>query len=216
VIDWRQVLLASAMLIGLALVLHGCAAPAEAREPRVPQASWQYRVHVERATTEYFGLHGSPARLAAQLHQESLWKPDAQSAYADGLAQFVPATARWLPEVCPELGKFDPWDPLQSIRAAACYNRWHYDRVRKRAATECDGWAYTLSAYNGGLGWLLRDVRRASSAGDDPARWFGHVEGHSARAGWAIRENREYVRRVLLDLEPAYLKAGWDGAAVCP
>ena len=77
-------------------------------------------------------------------------------------------------------------------------------------------WAFTLSAYNGGLGWISRDKNRASASGADPARWFGHVEAHSARAGWAFRENRTYVQRILLRLEPAYIAAGWPGEAVCP
>ena len=181
---------------------------------RIPSASVGYRLQVERAAAEYFGLQASPARQAAQIHQESAWRPTAASAYAQGLAQFTPATAKWLPEVCPELWGFDPWDPSQSIRAAACYNRWLYNQVT--AASECDRWAFALSAYNGGLGWVRRDRTLASASGADPARWFGHVEAHSRRAKWAIRENRDYVRRILLVLEPAYIRAGWDGAPACP
>lgn len=180
---------------------------------RIPSASVGYRLQVERAAAEEFGLSASPARLAAQIHQESAWRPTAQSAYALGLAQFTPATAKWLPEVCPHLWGFDPWNAAQSIRAAACYDRWLYNQVT--AASECDRWAFTLSAYNGGLGWVRRDRARASASGADPARWFGHVDAHSARAGWAIRENRDYVRRILLLLEPAYIRAGWDGVLAC-
>jgi soluble lytic murein transglycosylase-like protein len=181
---------------------------------RIPSASVGYRLQVERAAAAEFGLSASPARLAAQIHQESAWRPTAQSAYALGLAQFTPATAEWLPKVCPDLWGFDPWDASQSIRAAACYDRWLYDRVA--GTTECDHWAFTLSAYNGGLGWVRRDVVVTSASGADDMRWFGHVENYSPRAKWAIRENRDYVRRILLLLEPAYLQAGWDGALACP
>lgn len=181
---------------------------------RIPSASVGYRLQVERAAAEYFGLQASPARHAAQIHQESAWRPTAASAYAQGLAQFTPATAKWLPEVCPELWGFDPWDPSQSIRAAACYNRWLYDRVA--GTTDCDRWAFTLSAYNGGLGWVRRDVVMTSAHGGDDMRWFGQVELNSPRARWAFRENRDYVRRILLMLEPAYIRAGWDGAPACP
>lgn len=180
---------------------------------QIPESSVLYRLRVERAANDYFGVASSPARLAAQLHQESAWKPDARSKYAWGLAQFTPATATWLPQACPEIGDFDPWDAGQSIRAAACYDRWLYDRVT--AASECDRWAFTFSAYNGGLGWVQRDRRRASATGADGARWFGHVELHTSRANWARDENRKYVRRILLRIEPAYIAAGWSGAAVC-
>lgn len=180
---------------------------------KVPESSVVYRLRVERAAADYFGVSASPARLAAQLHQESAWRPDARSKYAWGLAQFTPATAQWLPKACPDIGQFDPWDAGQSIRAAACYDRWLYDRVT--GASECDRWAFTLSAYNGGLGWVNRDRKRASATGADGARWFGHVELYSSRALWAWDENRDYVRRILLRIEPAYIAAGWSGSALC-
>lgn len=84
------------------------------------------------------------------------------------------------------------------------------------AASECDRWAFVLSAYNGGLTWLRRDQQRASANGADRARWFGHTELHTSRAGWARDENRRYVRRILLTLEPIYIGAGWYGVPVCP
>jgi len=202
------------LVFAAALLFPAVACAATVDNIRIPQASVGYRLQVERAAASYFGLHASPARLAAQIHQESSWRPAAQSAFANGLAQFTPDTAAWLPKVCPELMAFDPWDASQSIRAAACYNRWLYDRVS--GASECDRWAFTLSAYNGGLGWVRRDKARASAAGADASKWFGHVDAHSPRAGWAIRENRGYVVRILLQIEPAYVRAGWEGRTVCP
>ena len=181
---------------------------------RIPAASVGYRLQVERAAAEEFGLSASAARLAAQIHQESGWRPTAQSAYAVGLAQFTPGTAKWLPEICPHLWAFDPWDGNQAIRAAACYDRWLYNQVT--AASECDRWSFALSAYNGGLSRVRSDQSLAAASGADPARWFGHVDAHSRRAKWAIRENRDYVRRILLLLEPAYINAGWDGERACP
>jgi soluble lytic murein transglycosylase-like protein len=201
----------SMALLTLSALTHsaaGCAAGIA-----VPESSVAYRLRVERAAAEYFGVEASPARLAAQLHQESGWRPDARSKYAWGLAQFTPATAEWLPKACPDLADFDPWDASQSIRAAACYDRWLYDRVS--GASDCDRWAFALSAYNGGLGWVHKDRQRASATGADAARWFGHTELTSSRATWARDENRNYVRRILLRIEPAYIAAGWSGAAAC-
>ncbi len=202
------------ILIAAATVLASCLASAETI--RVPPQAAMYRLWVEQVVTEEWGVDGSSARLAAQLHQESLWRPKAHSrAGAVGIAQFMPRTAEWIAQRFPaQLGEFDPWDPRQGIRAAAIYDRFLYDRVT--GASACDRWAFTLSAYNGGLGWVSRDKNRASAKGADPARWFGHVETHSARAGWAFRENRAYVQRILLRLEPAYIAAGWSGVAVCP
>lgn len=76
--------------------------------------------------------------------------------------------------------------------------------------------AMTLSAYNGGLGWLRRDVRLTKTFGLNPRLWWKHVETVNAgRAKWAIKENRGYPRRILFLLEPLYEKAGW-GKGVCP
>ena len=209
----RNVLIGLAVLILLGL-LSGLFSSARAADGiRIPESSALYRLKLERVTVAQFGLDPPVARLAAQIHQESHWQPDAESPYAQGLAQFTPPTAEWLPNVCPGVGPPDPWDTDWSLRAIACYDRWLYDRVT--AASECDRWAFTLSAYNGGIGWIRRDRNRASAGGADPARWFGHTDAHSARAGWAFRENRAYVSRILKRIEPAYLAAGWPGSAAC-
>lgn len=185
---------------------------------RVPQVSTLYRLKIERAAAANFGLQAPVARLAAQIHQESAWKPDAASAYAHGLAQFTPATAKWLPEVCPSVGAPDPWDPDWSLRAQACYMHWLYVRVQPfrygGPMSACTHWNFALRGYNGGLGWLQRERIAAQLAGDDANAWRD-VERHRVRAAWAHRENTHYPRRILLVLEPAYIAAGWPGEAVC-
>lgn len=174
---------------------------ASSTPPRIaiPERSARYRIALEREAGAQFGLDAPVARLAAQIHQESGWRSDAASPYAQGLAQFTPATAAWLPDICPEIGQPDTWDAGWSIRAIACYDAYLYRSVT--GASECDRWAFALSAYNGGLGWIVRDRNRASATGADSARWFGHVENHSSRARWAREENRAYVRRILLRSE---------------
>jgi hypothetical protein len=189
----------------------GAAAP---EAPRIPVRADGYAKLLEREAIGRFGLSAPVALLAAQLHQESHWRADAQSPYAQGLAQFTPATAAWIPEVCTDLGAPNVWDARWSIRAQACYMR-HLHRQLPDTATSCDRWAMALSAYNGGFGWLNRDRALASAKGADRSRWFDHVEHHSKRAAWAIRENREYPRRILLTLEPLYLAAGWPGSTTC-
>lgn len=181
----------------------------------IPERSAMYRHALHREAAAQWGLDAPTARLAAQIHQESAWRPKAESRFAQGLAQFTPATAEWIAQVYPSLRPADPWDPTWSIRAQVTYMA-HILRTLGPAATPCDAWAFALSAYNGGPGWIARDRRLAAAAGADPARWFGHVEHYTRRAEWARRENRDYPRRILLVLEPAYLTAGWPGSAVCP
>jgi soluble lytic murein transglycosylase-like protein len=189
-------------------------APARASRIVLPEVPPLYRLMVEREAADVWGINPPTARIAAQIHQESGWDPKAASKYAQGMAQFTPATAAWIAQQFPrELGDFDPWNPAHSVRAMVFYDRWLLQRVS--GASECDRWAFALSGYNGGLGWVKRDQRRASAKGADSARWFGHVDAHSARAGWALKENRGYVRNILLRWEPAYLSAGWSGSLVC-
>ena len=169
---------------------------------------------LQREASATFGLDAPIARFAAQLHQESGWRADARSPYAQGLAQFTPATAEWIAVAYPALRPADPWDPLWSIRAQVTY-MGHLWLAVNEAATECDRWAFALAAYNGGLGWVVRDRRLTAVLGGDASRWWGHTEQNSNRAAWAKKENRGYPRRILLRLEPAYISAGWAGTAVC-
>lgn len=182
----------------------------------IPDRSLQYRLALQRAVGERWGIHADRyvARIAAQIHQESAWRPDARSPFAEGMAQFVPSTAAWIVEICADVGPADPWDPHWSIRAAVCFDHWLWRRAAS-AATECDRWAFALSGYNGGEKWLGHEKRLAEANDLDPARWFGQVETQRARRLSAWNENRGYVRRILLTLEPAYIRAGWPGTVVC-
>jgi membrane-bound lytic murein transglycosylase MltF len=193
------------------------AVPATAASPPIPEASFQYRFRVEQEAARYWGLAASPARLAAQIQQESGWNAHAESRFAQGLAQFTPATSKWLPSVCPEVGRPDPWNPSWSIAAAACYDAWLYrlQRPMRGALAECSRWAFVLRAYNGGTSWLILERRMAITNGANPDDWR-EVERFRARSQWAHRENRAYPRRILLALEPMYLRAGWPGEAACP
>lgn len=205
------------LLLGAAIPLAFSAplAPAADASPKVsiPASSYLYRWKLEREVSSRFDDLTPVARIAAQVHAESRWRADARSAYAQGMAQFTQATAQWLHNVCPQLGAADPWDPNWSVRAVVCYDAWLHAQVDGGSA--CDRWAFTLSAYNGGLGWVTRDQRLAQAQGADPLRWFEHVDAYSSRAQWAIEENRNYVRKILRVYEPAYIAAGWPGEAVC-
>ncbi|WP_430391087.1 transglycosylase SLT domain-containing protein [Dyella sp. 20L07] len=199
-----------AFLVGAASALLWAVCHAQS----VPADSFRYRITLERAVGDRFGLDGPTARLAAQLHQESGWNPKARSVYAAGLAQFTPPTAAWIPTICPDLGQADPWDAQWSIRAAVCYDAWLLRRAP--GATGCDRWAMTLSAYNGGEKARDRERHLAYEARDDPNQWFRQVERYKSRSDAAWQENRAYVRRILLTLEPMYLDAGWPGKRACP
>lgn len=81
--------------------------------------------------------HRVPVDLFLRLvQQESAWNPRAQShAGAQGLAQLMPGTARYL-------GVTNPWDPYQNLDGGARYLREQYDTF--------GSWRLALAAYNAG------------------------------------------------------------------
>ena len=159
------------------------------------------------------------AVFAAQVHTESWWRNGTvSSAGAQGLAQFLPSTAAWLPRAVPELereaGRPAPFNPGWALRALVSYDKWLWDRLN--GADACQRMAFTLSAYNGGIGWVGRDRKEAERQGRDPARWFGQVEKVNAgRSAPSLRENRRYVRLILLERQYWYRKAGWGPGVGC-
>ncbi|MEM9086611.1 MAG: lytic transglycosylase domain-containing protein [Pseudomonadota bacterium] len=84
----------------------------------------------------------SPSLLEAVVWQESRWRADAVShAGARGLAQLMPATARYL--------GVDPDDPMDNLEGGARYLREQLDRF--------DGdLEKALAAYNAGPGRVMR------------------------------------------------------------
>jgi len=178
---------------------------------QIPHAAAQWRRPLIREARTAWGLTAPVADFAAQIHQESGWRHDALSRVgAQGMAQFMPATASWIVSAYPDLGPAVPLNPQWSIRAMVRYDRHLWERVE--AATPCDRMAKALSAYNGGLGWVMRDEASAVTAGLDPMRWWGHVESVNAgrsKANW--RENRGYPLRILYRIAPAYAAQMWPG-----
>lgn len=208
---WWQ--LFSAVFLCWLLWCGGFFSPARAAEP--PVDAKQYQRELTRNARVVWGLDAPLATFAGQIHQESTWRATAKSPVgALGLAQFMPATAGWIAGIYPKtLGDNQPLNPAWAMRALVTYDRWHYDRIT--AATECDRWAYVLSAYNGGLGWVQRDRKLAASRGLDVGRYWKVVENVNAgRSAANFRENRGYPVRIIYTWQPLYERAGW-GSGVC-
>lgn len=189
---------------------------------QVPERCYQYQKYLTQQARTVFGVDAPIAALAAQIQQESGCNALAVSPVgAQGLTQFMPATARELAQRYPtELG---PADPNNWKWAIAAQVRYMHDLVPRPWRTPCDWYAAKLSAYNGGEGWLNRDVAMCRLKPIDVANcdlcvadlWWENVEltPDRRRAAQYIRENRDYSRRILLTLEPLYVDALWgDGA----
>lgn len=193
----------------VALTLGSC--HAKAAEVTIPRAALEYRSPLIRTARAVWGVDAPVSVFAAQIHTESLWKEDARSPVgAEGLAQFMPSTSAWLPSVAPSLKgeKPAPYNPGWAMRAMCEYDLWLWKRI-KSAASACDRMAFTLSAYNGGIGWVGKDRALSARVGRNPDRWFGHVaDVNAGRKASAFRENREYVQRIITR-QHLYIKAGW-------
>ncbi|UJX40379.1 transglycosylase SLT domain-containing protein [Desulfovibrio sp. JY] len=177
----------------------------------IPQNALRYRSELIRNARSAWGLDAPVATFAGQVHQESGWRPQVKSPVgAQGMAQFMPATSAWIAKLYPELAANEPFNPSWALRALVTYDRYLWDRVH--AATPCDRMAMTLSAYNGGLGWVRRDARLASGQGLAQDRWWDNIETVNAgRSAGNWRENRGYPRRILRLLSPRYVAAGFGG-----
>ena len=203
--------------VGFWLALGFLCGLAHAADVTIPRTAQSYRATLTRAAHATWGMDAPISVFAAQVHTESGWNSKARSPVgAQGLAQFMPSTAAWLPEVAPETGKPTPFNPGWSLRALCTYDRWLWER--NDGASDYERMAFTLSAYNGGQGWVNRDRKLARQRGLDPARWFGSVATVNAgRSAVAWKENRNYPRLILQKRQYAYIKAGWgpgidDGA----
>jgi soluble lytic murein transglycosylase-like protein len=198
--------------IALAIVAALILLPLLALADEPPRAARQYQRDLTRHARNVWGLDAPVAMFAAQIHQESRWRADAQSVVgAQGMAQFMPQTATWISGAY-KLGEPQPYSPGWALRALVSYDRHLWQQID--AASPCDRAAMTLSAYNGGLGWVYRDQQIAAQNGHDRRRWFGMVELFNAgRSAANFRENRDYPRVILIRWQPIY--TSWGGSITC-
>jgi hypothetical protein len=166
----------------------------------------------------------APSTLAAQVEQETCvtltspkcWNPHAElktaREYGFGLGQLT---------VTPKFNNFqaaktwdkslagwkwnDRFDPKMQLGALVAYDRNLYQSIQFGATTD-DRLAFMFSAYNGGLGGVLKDRALCDhTPGCNPNVWFGNVEKTSFRSKLAVSGygqsffdiNRGYVANVV-------------------
>jgi soluble lytic murein transglycosylase-like protein len=177
----------------------------------IPRTALKHRADLTRAAYSAWGLDAPIAALAAQIHQESGWNPEAVSRVgATGMAQFMPATARWW---CDANGlaatECQPTNPVWAMRALVGYDRWLFDRVR--GPTEFDRFWAALRSYNGGLGNWQQEAATVRPALD--RKTVDGACGKTRRHPSLCPENLGYPRRILNVLQARYLAWGRGVAA---
>ncbi len=172
----------------------------------------EYRGRVIREGRAAWGLEAPVAVFAGQIAQESAFRADVRSPVgAEGLAQIMPATGRWLVDIYPaDLGATpQPFSPAWAIRAMVLYDRHLF--VRTRGHTDCDRWWFTLRGYNGGLGHLQREARLAADPLDRHA--VDAQCGRARRGAVHCPENLGYPRRILYVHQARY--SAWGPGVPC-
>lgn len=173
----------------------------------IPNQANQYKARVIREARAMGGLAAPSAMFGAQIHQESHYNLNAKSGVgALGIAQFMPGSAQWIAHVYPQqLGTAAPLDPAWAIRALVYYDYWNYKRLPMFEDAQQSRWAASLAAYNGGLGWTLKDAHIGSCS-----VWWGCAdEVNDGRSLANLKQNREYPERIIHVLQPIYTHAGW-------
>ena len=166
----------------------------------------QFRARIMREAQVRFGIPAPIPAVAGQIQQESGWNPAATSRVgAQGLMQFMPATSKWA-ATAGAFGSVDPLNPLWSIRAGVWYDRWLYERIR--ADSDCDRWTFTLSAYNGGLGYVYKRQKLSSAPGSYDVT--GYLNPGITPANQI--ENQTYGPKILLKHQALF--TSW-GRVVC-
>lgn len=183
------------------------AAPAHAQNNSVPSAALQYRSQLVRTARAVWGIDAPVATFAAQVHQESGWRPGAVSQVgAQGMAQFMPATSKWIAGLDPELAANQPFNTSWALRALVTFDKYLYDRTPARYAHADRMWV-ALRGYNGGLGhWQAEALKTGLQT---PTR--GQVDGacgKARRSAIHCPENLGYPQRIVLVLQPRYLSWG--------
>ena len=190
----------------LFLVLGGFFKPACAQP--VPASAHKYRAELTRAAHGQWGLDAPIAALAAQVHQESAWQPNAVSRVgAAGLAQFMPGTATWwcqINKLTPE--QCQPHNPTWALRALVGYDKYLFDRSPARY-TERDRMHVALRAYNGGLGHWQAEAR-ASGLPQPTVDQVAAACGKARRHVSHCPENLNYPARILGMLQQRYATWG--------
>lgn len=101
-----------------------------------------------------------------------------------------------------------------ALRALVSYDKWLWDRLN--GADACSVWRSRCPRITAGSAGSAGTGRKRSGRAVIPARWFGQVEKVNAgRSASSLRENRRYVRLILLERQYWYRKAGWGPGVGC-
>lgn len=176
---------------------------------QIPPAALKYRPDLTREAQFIFGPGAPVPTLAAQIEQESGWRPGITAwDNGRGLAQSMDPTAKWASERFMDLGPADPYNPKWAMRFMVRLDDYN---VRKAGGnTQCDAWGAGLKGYNSGMGFVLRAQKKS----DQPGAWFGVTEFINAgQSEKNFEYSRLYPHWIISKRQPKY--EVWGKAVDC-
>ena len=199
----------TACLLGLALV-----APLDAQRQFPPHVLPGEIEWLDGMMDEIDAGDKWTARHFAMIETESAFKVYAESPFAQGLAQFTPPTrGDWWPRIPECAGLLDqPFDPRCAILAMHAYMQWLVRRSLAMTQDEESALVMARRAYNGGLGWQMREHKLClATPGCDPDSWR-HLLALCQEAGRseaACRENSHYPVKIARAEKRYRKRKGW-------
>ena len=166
----------------------------------IPPAAIRYRSDLTREAHAVAGLNAPIPMYAAQIEQESAWRPGITAwDNGRGLAQFMDATSMTITALYPDLGKSDPYNPIWAMRALVRYDTWLV--ARAKGHDPCNARAAALHSYNAGLGYTQYQQRHSPK----PDQWFDVTEHVATKQSAKNFEySRMYPRWILQKRQPGY------------
>ena len=186
----------------------------EPAEAQVPQAAKQYQRLVIQTARSVHGFDAPISLYAAQIEQESSWRPDVCSPFACGLTQQTDDNAQWLGTRYQDLRPANVFNPGWAVRALIHYNDFNHERVYEFQAG-CQRWGATLACYNAGRGHVNRERIEAGRRGLDESVWFGSVDTVCLRKAEYCAETSHYAVAILIERQDKYLRWNDNHGGVC-
>lgn len=157
-----------------------------------------YDSYFRKYSKRYFGPGFDWRWFKAQGIAESNLRPGALNpSGATGLMQILPSTFEEIQGKNPGFASLA--EPRWNIAAGIYYDRYLYQRWRKRVGMSDQHLFYTFASYNAGFGRVSRGLKKAGGETGEVLPWH-RVAPH------VPAETREYVKKIHRLMRPAFTK----------
>ncbi|MBK5971073.1 MULTISPECIES: transglycosylase SLT domain-containing protein [Thiorhodovibrio] len=167
----------------------------------VGHARWtdEYDADFRKYSKRYFGPGFDWRWFKSQAIAESNLRPEAYNpSGATGLMQILPSTFKEIQGKNPSFSSLA--ETRWNIAAGIYYDRYLYQRWRKRIGVSDQHLFYTFASYNAGFGRVSKAYRKAGGDEDDAVLPWYQV------APYVPAETREYVKKIHRLMRPAFTR----------